>query len=85
LILGRRRPWPGKVAKPTLVVWGEQDIFLEKGLNEGLSDWVEDLTLSYLPDSGHWVQQEKPAEVNKNLLAFLGPGEERDRRLDRPV
>jgi pimeloyl-ACP methyl ester carboxylesterase len=24
-----------------------------------------------VPDAGHWVQQEKPAEVNAALLAFL--------------
>jgi pimeloyl-ACP methyl ester carboxylesterase len=24
-----------------------------------------------IPDSGHWIQQERPAEVNAALLEFL--------------
>jgi pimeloyl-ACP methyl ester carboxylesterase len=25
----------------------------------------------HLPDAGHWIQQERPAEVNRLLIEFL--------------
>ena len=38
-----------------------------------LDDWVPDLRSRItLPGAGHWVQQERPAEVNAALLEFLG-------------
>lgn len=56
---------------PTLVIWGEQDVALGRELNDDLDRWVPDLTLRYLPAASHWVQQDRPAEVNRHLLDFL--------------
>ena len=37
-----------------------------------MEDWLEDHRGSVLIEgAGHWVQQEKAAEVNKALLGFL--------------
>ncbi|MEW6730105.1 MAG: alpha/beta hydrolase [Acidobacteriota bacterium] len=60
-----------QIEMPTLIIWGEQDRFLVRGNTEGLQRWVKDLTVKYLPDSGHWVQQEKPEIVNELLKEFL--------------
>jgi pimeloyl-ACP methyl ester carboxylesterase len=39
----------------------------------GLKDWAPDLRLQeVVPGAGHWIQQERPDEVNRCLLAFLG-------------
>lgn len=57
---------------PTLLIWGDQDIALGINLTRGLEQWVPNLQIKHLPDSGHWVQQEKPDEVNAFLLEFLG-------------
>jgi len=61
------------VACPVEVVWGMRDAYLvpEVGrLSErycsGPYRFVE------MPDTGHWVQQERPDEVNRLLLDFLG-------------
>jgi pimeloyl-ACP methyl ester carboxylesterase len=72
LIARRRFPWDQLVTVPTLVIWGEQDVALGKELNDGLSEWVKDLQVCYITDSGHWVQQEKYEEVNRILIDFLG-------------
>jgi pimeloyl-ACP methyl ester carboxylesterase len=56
---------------PTLLIWGEQDIALDISLTEGLEQWVPDLQIRRIPDSGHWVQQEKPELVNQYLRTFL--------------
>jgi pimeloyl-ACP methyl ester carboxylesterase len=67
----RREDWP-RVQAPTLLVWGEQDIALTKELTYGMESLFDGpLTIRYLPDSGHWVQNEKPEEVNRYLLEFL--------------
>ncbi len=59
------------ISAPTLLLWGEQDIALGIELTHGLEQWVENIQVHYLPDSGHWVQQEKPDSVNQLMLDFL--------------
>jgi epoxide hydrolase 4 len=59
------------ISAPTLLIWGDQDIALGIALTRGLEQWVPNLRIQHLPDSGHWVQQEKPETVNTLLLAFL--------------
>ncbi len=56
---------------PTLLIWGDQDVALGINLTNGLEQWVPNLKIEHIPDSGHWVQQEKPDEVNSFLLDFL--------------
>lgn len=56
---------------PTLLIWGDQDVALDSDLTRGLEQWVPNLQVRHLPDSGHWVQQEKPDEVNMFLQEFL--------------
>lgn len=61
----------GMIHTPTLLIWGEQDVALGTALTYGLEQWVSDIQVHRLPDSGHWVQQEKPNEVNRLILEFL--------------
>ena len=66
----RRSDFP-TIATPTLMVWGEQDDALGKELAEGTDEYVADLTLRFLPQASHWVQQDQPEIVNAMLSAFL--------------
>jgi epoxide hydrolase 4 len=64
--------WP-KIAAPTLLIWGEQDVALERALTVGMEPlFTGPFEVRYIPDSGHWVQQERPALVNQWLAEFLG-------------
>jgi len=56
---------------PTLMVWGEQDSALGKELALGTDRYVKDLTLRFLPNVSHWVQQEAPERVNEIWGAWL--------------
>jgi epoxide hydrolase 4 len=56
---------------PTLMIWGENDAALGKELTYGTDAYVKDLTLKYIPNCSHWVQQEKPKLVNKYMREFL--------------
>jgi epoxide hydrolase 4 len=59
------------IAAPTLLIWGEQDFALGKELTFAMKELFSGtLEIQYVSDSGHWVQQEKPAAVNELLLKF---------------
>lgn len=64
--------WP-KIACPTLLVWGEEDIALTKDLTYGMESlFTGPFRIQYVPGCGHFVQEEEPALVNGYLLDFLG-------------
>jgi pimeloyl-ACP methyl ester carboxylesterase len=60
------------VSAPTLLIWGAQDIALDINMTYGLEQWVPDIQIKHIPDSGHWVQQEKPDLVNQYIREFPG-------------
>lgn len=60
------------IEAPTLLIWAVDDIALGVELTRGLEKWVPNLTIHYIPDCGHWVQNEAAEEVNGALLDFLG-------------
>ena len=53
------------------MLWGLEDTALSKETTDGTDQYVADLTLRFLPDVSHWVQQEAPETVNAMLLAWL--------------
>ncbi|MGO9930612.1 MAG: alpha/beta fold hydrolase [Steroidobacteraceae bacterium] len=60
-----------RIEVPTLMIWGEKDTALGKELTLGTGEYVADLTLRYLPNVSHWVQQEAPETVNGMIEAWL--------------
>ncbi|MDB4991623.1 MAG: Alpha/beta hydrolase fold protein [Myxococcaceae bacterium] len=56
---------------PTLLIWGERDDALGKELTYGTERYVDDLTIRYIPDASHWVQQDAPEAVNAVLQEWL--------------
>lgn len=60
-----------RIETPTLMLWGEEDVALTKETTFGTDLFVQDLTLRYLPQVSHWVQQEQPEAVNAMMAAFL--------------
>jgi len=61
----------GVLEVPTLMIWGEKDNALGKELTFGTEAYVKDFQVKYIPDSSHWVQQEKPELVNQYMREFL--------------
>lgn len=59
------------IETPTLMIWGEQDVALCKETTYGTDRYVKDLTLRYLPQASHFVQQDDPEQVNAMLEAWL--------------
>ncbi len=59
------------IEKPTLVIWGEEDIALGLPCLDGTDRYVRDLRIERLPGVSHWAQEDAPQEVNRLLGEFL--------------
>ena len=68
----RSRVPPGKIKAPTLLIWGEDDFALGIELTRGMDGLFEhEPRIEYVPDTSHWVMEERPEVVNRLLLEFL--------------
>ncbi|QIS19453.1 alpha/beta fold hydrolase [Nocardia terpenica] len=61
----------GEVAVPTLVLWGEQDAWLPLTMADRLTDAIPGARQQRIPDAGHFLPEDKPAETATALLDFL--------------
>jgi pimeloyl-ACP methyl ester carboxylesterase len=64
------------IAQPVLFLAGEKDVVIRgataEQLNAMMSQFVRDLRgVTLYPGVGHWVQQERPGDVNKAVIEFL--------------
>ncbi|MFN6565070.1 MAG: alpha/beta fold hydrolase [Nostoc sp. ChiSLP01] len=64
-------PNQGILEVPTLMIWGENDTALGKELTYDTTAYVRDFQIKYIPNCGHWVQQEQPELVNQYMAEFL--------------
>lgn len=65
-----------RVDLPTLFIGAVDDIVIPLALIEGMRPLVKNLRIEMLEPCGHWSQQERPAEVSRLLLSFLGEGQD---------
>lgn len=57
---------------PAAFVAGSKDPVLLMSPPDAMTQWIPDLRgITIVPGAGHWVQQERPDEVNASLLGFL--------------
>ena len=66
-----------RITRPACFIAGDRDAVLRfvpgVDLVENMKRWVDDLRVCELIEgAGHWIQQERPKEVNAALLTFLG-------------
>ena len=59
------------IETPTLMLWGVNDLALTVETTFATHRYVRHLTLRYLPEASHFVQQDAPVLVNRLLGAFL--------------
>ena len=56
---------------PCLMVMAEHDVVLPPSLCDRMHEQIADLEKVLIKGSGHWTQQEKPAEVNALLIDWM--------------
>ena len=57
---------------PTLLLWGERDTYMSRAEQDALLAMLPSARLTVLPDTGHALHWERPAEVARVLEGFLG-------------
>lgn len=57
---------------PTLFIGAVDDVVIPLSLVDGMRALVPNLRVEMLEPCGHWSQQERPADVNRLLLDWLG-------------
>jgi len=60
-----------QIEAPTLIVWGEDDPYLQVGVAEGLADALPHSSLVLLPGCSHFVPQEAPDTLGPLVAEFL--------------
>jgi epoxide hydrolase 4 len=57
---------------PTLVIYGDADVYTRPGCHRGLDEYVPDVTLKTIEGGSHWIADEFPDLVNHSIREFLG-------------
>jgi pimeloyl-ACP methyl ester carboxylesterase len=56
---------------PVLMLWGENDVALTVDLARDSIEFCADGELVFFPDATHWLQHDKPDEVNRLIHDFI--------------
>ncbi len=59
-----------RIKAPTLLLWGEDDAFLDLSLTEGNEAHVQEIEVQRLPGVSHWVQEDASDEVNRRIAGW---------------
>ena len=68
------RPLPPRLETldvPTLVLWGAQDGWLPPEMGEELAEAIPDARLRFVPDAGHFAQEDNPSGFADAIAEFL--------------
>lgn len=66
-----RRPDLPKIAAPTLVMVGEEDVLTPPAESQAMADAIPNAHLEVIPKAGHMAPYENPAVANTAILRFL--------------
>ncbi len=59
------------ISVPTLLIWGKQDVVTPLAEGKRLHHLIAGSRLEMIQDTGHFVHQEKPADVTKLISDFI--------------
>jgi pimeloyl-ACP methyl ester carboxylesterase len=60
-----------RIRVPTLMIWGAQDIFLDRAMAQPSIDLCDNGRLIFIEKATHWVHHEAARQVNRLLHKFL--------------
>ncbi|HEV7403287.1 MAG TPA: alpha/beta hydrolase [Chthoniobacteraceae bacterium] len=75
LRLQPRGPLP-RLTRPTLLLWGELDDFLDHAIAEASLGFCDHARAVFFPDATHWVHVEEAEAVNEAITAFFAEAAE---------
>jgi pimeloyl-ACP methyl ester carboxylesterase len=59
------------IGVPVLVIWGEDDLYLDSAMAQKFKEIMPDATVVILEKCGHSAHEEKPEEVNRLITDFF--------------
>ncbi len=62
-----------RIKVPTLILWGTQDIALNRQMAKSSLEMCDQGRLVYFENSTHWVQHDAAVSVNRHLIDFFTP------------
>jgi pimeloyl-ACP methyl ester carboxylesterase len=65
------KPSTAHVTRPTLVLWGLDDVSLPPTNLDGIDRFVDDLRVVRIPNCSHWVQHDAPDVIVQEALAHF--------------
>ncbi|MBP0437046.1 alpha/beta fold hydrolase [Tianweitania sediminis] len=71
----RQRPRskrPARVEPPTLVLWADEDRFLERHVAEASVAVCNNGTLEMVEGASHWLHLEQPETISTRIIAWIG-------------
>lgn len=74
----RERPHsaePARLAPPTLILWVDDDRFLERHLAEAGLALCDHGTLEIVDGASHWLHVEQPERINSRIIKWLMDGQ----------
>ncbi len=74
---GEIEPRLGSIGAPVLVVWGEEDGWLDSSQAPRLQEEIPGSKLEIIPRAGHFVQEDAPEDVAEVLVGFFSGDTER--------
>ncbi len=66
--LPRRTDKEWRVATPTLIIWGEDDVFLLPEMAQESLEYCDNGQCLLLPGASHWIQHEEPERVSSEMI-----------------
>jgi pimeloyl-ACP methyl ester carboxylesterase len=63
-----------RLTTPTLLLFGDEDFAASKSFLRGYESFVDDFKLEFVPDTGHFIVDERTELVNERALEFFGTG-----------
>ena len=75
---GERQNNDKSIEATTLLIWGEDDVALGKELTLGMDPLFKNaFRIHYIPNCGHWVNEEQPELINQVLMEYLADGNDK--------
>ncbi len=60
-----------KIRVPTLILWGDKDVYFKKDDEDILVKTIPQATFKLYPDTGHALHWEQPERFTNDMLAFI--------------
>jgi pimeloyl-ACP methyl ester carboxylesterase len=64
-------PLLGSMQTPVRIIWGERDSWLDPAFARRLHELLPNSDLKLIPDAGHFVMEDAPEEVTRELRDFF--------------